>query len=99
MEQEKPDWVDSLKKHLNSLSKEEIKDIREKYFKDDRPKGWVSIEQHLPMMFAVDIMQGYSVFKVRDKDGNEFETKVAEIKSLQFLGRQIRTGVRVMQNT
>ena len=71
-------WVEDLQKKLDSLSDEEIQEIRKKYFTDDRPKGWVDIEQHLPMMLVRDIKQGYSTFKVRDKDGNEFETQVTD---------------------
>lgn len=71
-------WVDKLRQHLDSMSEEEIKEMREKYFTDKRPKGWLSIEEHLPMMFAVDIMQGYSVFKVRDTNGEEFESIVSD---------------------
>jgi hypothetical protein len=89
MEEEKENWVDALRKHLDSLSQEEIEEIREKYFKDKRPKGWLSIEEHLPMMFAVDIMQGYSVFKVRDKYGNEFETRVADHNTWYYHAKEI----------
>lgn len=27
---------------------------------DTRPKGWLSIEEYLPMMYAIDIIQGYT---------------------------------------
>jgi hypothetical protein len=70
--------VKALREHLESLTPEQIEEIREKYFTDKRPKGWLSIEEHLPMMFAIDIVRGYSVFKVKDKDGNEFESAVAD---------------------
>lgn len=70
--------VKALREHLESLKSEQIEEIREKYFTDKRPKGWLSIEEHLPMMFAIDIVRGYSVFKVKDKDGNEFESAVAD---------------------
>lgn len=89
MEEGKSNLVDNLRKHLESLSEEEIKEIREKYFTDKRPKGWLSIEEHLPMMFAIDIMQGYSVFKVRDKYGNEFETRVADHNTWYYHAKEI----------
>jgi hypothetical protein len=69
--------LESFRKHINSLSKEELAALKER-FKDNTPKGWLSIEDHLPKMFARDIMQGYSVYKVRDKDGNEFESGVSD---------------------
>lgn len=65
--------LEELNKALSELTPQDIA----KYFPPDtRPKGWLSIEEHLPMMYAIDIQQGYSVFKVRDKHGNEFETHV-----------------------
>ena len=50
-----------------------------KYFSPDtRPKGWLSIEEHLPMMYAIDMVQGYTLYKVKDKDGNEFGSAVSD---------------------
>lgn len=78
MTPEKADSLaEKLKKHLDSLSEEELEKVRE-FFRDDTPKGWLSIEEHLPMWKMDDIEQGYSVYKVRDKDGNEFETAVTD---------------------
>lgn len=74
----KRNLVDKVKEHLNSLSEGEWEEIREKYFTDKRPKGWLSIEEHLPMMKAIDIGEGYSVFKVRDVNGLEFESRVSD---------------------
>jgi len=69
--------IASLKKHLKSLSKEELDELKER-FRDKTPKGWISIEEHLPKMLAKDIMQGFSIFKVKDKDGNEFDSGVSD---------------------
>ena len=64
-----------LKEALENMSQEEI----DKYFPPDtRPKGWLSIEDYLPQMYAVDIMQGYTLYKVKDKDGKEFESAVCD---------------------
>lgn len=70
--------VTALREHLESLTEEQKQEIRDKYFTDNRPKGWVSIEEHLPMMYAIDIFKGYTLFKVKDKDGNEFESAVTD---------------------
>lgn len=67
----------ALREHLEKMTDAEKEEMRE-YFRDKRPKGWLSIEEHLPMMFANDIMQGYSVFKVRDKDGKEYNSAVTD---------------------
>lgn len=87
-EKEIKSMAEVLREHLNSLSQEEIEEIREKYFTDKRPKGWVDIEEHLPMMRAMDIVQGYSVFKVKDKDGNEFETKVSDHNTWYYYAKE-----------
>lgn len=70
--------ADKLREHLDSMSEDEIEEIRQKYFTDNRPKGWLSIEEHLPMMKAIDITQGYSVFKVCNTYGFEHESKVSD---------------------
>lgn len=69
--------LEALRKHLENMTDAEKEEMRE-HFRDKRPKGWLSIEEHLPMMFANDIMQGYSVFKVRDKDGKEYNSAVTD---------------------
>jgi hypothetical protein len=72
-------FVEELRKYLESLTPEQLEEERQKFFPEDtKPKGWLSIEEHLPMFMANDIMQGYSIYKVRDKDGNEFESGVAD---------------------
>ena len=61
---------------LENMTDEEI----EKYFpKSKTPKGWVSIEDELPQCMAMDfITQGYSEYRVKDKDRNEFITRVTD---------------------
>ena len=64
-----------LDEALSNISQEDI----DKFFPiDTKPKGWLSIEEHLPMMLAIDIVQGYSVYKVRDKHGNDFQSAVTD---------------------
>lgn len=81
--------ADKVREHFDSMSEDEVEEIRQKYFTDKRPKGWVDIEHHLPMMFAIDILQGYSVFKVRDVYGNEFEEKVSDHNSWYYHAKEI----------
>jgi hypothetical protein len=71
------EMIKVLRKHLENMTEEQKEEMRE-HFRDKRPKGWLSIEGHLPMMFAGDIMQGYSIFKVRDKTGKEFDSAVSD---------------------
>ena len=60
-----------------------------KYFPPDtRPKGWLSIEEYLPMMYAIDIIQGYTIYKVKDKDGNEFESAVSDHNVWYYVAKE-----------
>lgn len=80
--------LDKLKKYLENLSAAEKEELRN-YFKDERPKGWISIEDCLPMMFAKDVAQGYSVFKVRDASGFESESKVADGNTWYYYAKEV----------
>jgi len=73
-----PDLEGMSKKVNEALENMTQEDIDKCFPPDTRPKGWLNIEEHLPMMYAIDIMQGYSLFKVKDKDGNEFESGVSD---------------------
>lgn len=60
--------ADKLREHLENMTEEE----RLKYFPESTtPKGWVSIEDELPMMMALDIIKGYTEYKVKYLDGTE----------------------------
>jgi hypothetical protein len=63
-------------KILEKITPEEL----EKYCpKDTRPTGWISIEDDLPRCIGIDFVnQGYSIYKVLDKDGNEFFSRVCD---------------------
>ena len=64
-----------LEKALKNLTQEDI----DKYFPDRKvPKGWVSIEEHLPMWYAIDVAQGYSEYKIKYADGKEDTTRVTD---------------------
>ena len=55
---------------------------------DTRPKGWLSIEEYLPMMCAIDIVQGYTLYKVKDKNGNEFESAVSDHNNWYYYAKE-----------
>lgn len=71
------DSIKLLRKWLANMTPEEKEELKEK-FKDKRPKGWVDVNEYLPMMYASDLMQGYSVYKVRDSAGKEFDSHVCD---------------------
>jgi hypothetical protein len=79
--------IDSFKKHLDNMSEDEKAQMKE-YFKDDRPLGWLSIEDHLPMMYAGDIMQGYTEFKVRFSDGTEGKSRVSDHNIWYYIAKE-----------
>ncbi len=67
-----------FKESLANMTQEEKAELNKLFPPDTRPKGWLSIEDHLPMWLADDLEQGYSVYKVKDKEGNEFESFVTD---------------------
>ena len=70
---------------LANITQEEIN----KYFPPDtRPKGWLSIEEYLPMMCAIDIVHGYTLYKVKDKNGNEFESAVSDHNNWYYYAKE-----------
>ena len=74
-------WDDAF----DNITQEEI----DKFFPPDtRPKGWLSIEEYLPMMYAKDMRQGYSLYKVKDKDGNEFTSGVADHNTWYYRAKE-----------
>lgn len=78
MEERLKNSLDSFEKMLNNMSEEEKEEMR-KHFEDKTPKGWVSIEEHLPQCTVDDFCsKGYSEYIVKDKDGNEFMSAVTD---------------------
>jgi hypothetical protein len=75
-QQQMDDALKSLDAALKAMTPEEL----EEYFPEDkRPKGWLSIEEHLPYCDAADFVnQGYSTVIVKGSDGNEFESRVTD---------------------
>ncbi len=67
----------SIREYLANMTPEQKEEMKE-HFRDKKPKGWLSIEEHLPMMYAKDIEQWFSVFKVKFNDGREGESKVSD---------------------
>jgi len=66
-----------LKSLKEALEKETPESIA-KFFGPPLPKGWIAITDRLPMMYAADIMQGYSEFKVKDENGVERITRISD---------------------
>jgi len=75
---------DKIKKSLSAFSKAlkgmtpEEKEYWKEEFRDKNPKGWVSVEDALPMWKAMDVGKGYSEYKVKDTNGDEFPTQVTD---------------------
>ena len=69
--------ISRMRKYLQNVDKNEIKEFFDKLPKP--PKGWVSIDEFLPMCLAIDyIRQGYTEYKVMDANGKEFITHVCD---------------------
>lgn len=70
--------VESFGKALENLTPEEI----EKHFPPENiPKGWVSIEEHLPAVRVDDFLNNNGIVRVilvKDKNGSEFRVNVGD---------------------
>ena len=71
------DMLKSLEDYLINITPDQEAEMIE-FFKDDTPKGWISIEDGLPQWRIEDFEQGYSVYKVKFNDGYEDFTKVCD---------------------
>lgn len=69
----------AFEKYLKETPEKVLKAEVDKYFPEDKtPKGWVSIEEHLPMMLAMDIRRGCTEYKVLYEDGHEDTSCVSD---------------------
>ena len=70
---------DKLDKALSETTKSEFLELMKDRL--NSPKGWVDIEKHLPQCLVMDYMdKGYTVYKVKNKDGCEFFSCVSDTK-------------------
>lgn len=72
--------IKSINAYFESLTEEDIKRLKEKYFPDsDIPKGcWINIEDHLPFMRIADMEKGYTEYLIKFEDGTEGSSKVSD---------------------
>jgi hypothetical protein len=73
-----------IRDSLDKMTPEE----REALFPKPLPVGWISIEEALPMFKAIDIMNGGSAYIVRDKDGREFQTQIADHNVWYYIAKE-----------
>ena len=67
---------EKLQAKINSITPEEMQEWHEEYERKNPPppKGWISIEDHLPQILVKDFIEGRpTIYKVKDKNGKEFE--------------------------
>ncbi len=78
--------MEAIKRAINNMTKEEMEEFSPP---DTRPKGWLSIEEYLPMMYAIDISQGCSEYKVKYADGKEDTTCVSDHNTWYYYAKEI----------
>lgn len=80
---------DRLEEQLDKFLQEMKDDYFKEYIEESIPKGWVNIEEYLPQCLGGDfVTKGYSSYKVLDKDGNEFESKVNDSKIWYYKAKE-----------
>ncbi len=82
--------LDALKEYLANMTEEQKSELREQ-LKDKTPKGWNSIEDHLPAVTCGDFLNnnGFIRFvKVKDKDGKEFESQVGDHNTWYYFAKE-----------
>ena len=79
--------IKAIREYLANMTEEEKVELKE-HFRDKKPKGWLSIEEHIPMMFARDIMEGYSEFKVKYSDGREDVSRVSDGNTWYYYAKE-----------
>ena len=67
--------LEKLRAHLENMTDEEIKHF---FPESTTPKGWVDIEDELPMWMALDVADGCTKYKVKFSDGSEGDTYVSD---------------------
>lgn len=78
--------LDKLREALANMSQEEMNKL---FPKDTKPKGWLSIEEYLPIMKAIDIMIGGTEYKVRYKDGTKGCSMVSDHNTWYYYAKEI----------
>ena len=77
---------------FNNLTEDEIEKLKEKYFpkESNTAKGWISIDEILPMSKAVDLSEGGTEYKILFEDGVESYSRVADPNTWYYLAKEIR---------
>lgn len=77
--------LDKMKEAIANMTPED----KEKFFPEDTtPKGWVSIEEHLPMCMASDVGQGGSLYKVKNARGRELCSLVSDHNVWYYMAKE-----------
>ena len=76
---------------FNNLSEEEKVKLKEKYFpkEDGAPKGWVSIEESLPTLRALDLFEGGTEYKILFEDGFEAYSRVTDPNMWYYWAKEV----------
>lgn len=78
----------ALRKHLSELSEEDRIKLAKELSGPYIPEGWVSIEEHLPMMNASDLLTGYTTYTVKNAEGKESTTIVSDHNTWYYYAKE-----------
>lgn len=81
---------DKLREKLTEALENLTEEDRNRYFPESTtPKGWIDIEDELPMMMALDIVQGCTEYRVKFSDGTEGSTCVSDHNTWYVYAKQV----------
>lgn len=82
--------ADNLQEHFDSMTEEELqKEIRDFFPENTTPKGWINIEDELPMMLARDIMIGCTEYMVKFNNDTLGVTCVSDHNTWYYYAKNI----------
>ena len=76
---------------FNNLSEDEIEKLKEKYFpkESNTPKVWISIDESLPTLRALDLFEGGTEYKILFEDGFEAYSRVTDPNTWYYWAKEV----------
>lgn len=76
------------KRSIEEMTNEELDNLMKEFDEPEVPKGWISIEDHLPQWMAEDVIKGYTEYKVKGNVG-EMTSKVTDHQMFYYYAKEV----------